>query len=281
MDSLLSHPAVQSGIIPFIVAFPLVLFLGKSQPKLTGFAVIAAFTVTIGLVMGYSLTPFTSTKKIISITYAAAILGLILDISEKRWDAYRQYIHAAFAVAAAVGFLWVIWPVVSRGGSHQSILMVAGLCIYVAWMSFGFSVAYKKTEHISAAVFALAIGTSIVCIVGATALYGQLTAPFAAATGAWLLYYLLMSGSLKFPSGFYLPAVFICAVLGAAATVFASLDWSALLIFALLPLMTWIPVKAEGPTWIKLLKTSFATLVPVFAAIWYTVHQSAQNGYYG
>jgi len=279
MVSLLSHPAVQSGIIPFLVALPVILFLGITWPRFIGLAVIAAFTVTVGMVTGFSLTPITSTKKILLMTYCAAILGLFLDACGSRWTAYRHYFHGVFSVLAVLGFLWVIWPAVSREGSQYSAAMLIGLCAYVFWIVIGISLAFKRPEQVSIAVFALAVGTAIVCIVGATALYGQLAAPFAAATGAWLLVFLFSNRLDTFPMGFYLPATLICAVLGASATVYASLDWGSLAIFALIPPLIQIPFKSSGANWLKLMKTAVTSLIPVLAAVWYTVRQSIENGY--
>ena len=281
MDSLLNHPAVQSGIIPFIVSILIILVLGKIKPRLTGFAAIIAFTVSVAMAMGFSPTPLTSPKKIVLLTYFVAIIGVILDMADERVNRYRYVIHTALAVIGAIGLLWVIWPVVSREGSQHSLSIAVGLCAYVVWILLGISSAHKKPEQISIAVFALAMGTAVVSIIGATALYGQLAAPFAAATGAWLLFYLFVSQRGSFPAGIYLSAASCCAMLGAAATVYASLKWPTLAIFALIPIVVHIPYKVDSATWIKLLKLSVAASIPVLAAIWYTAQQSADSGYYG
>ena len=281
MDSLWSHPAVQSGIVPFIVALVVLLVFGKTRPKLTGLAAISAFTVTVGMVMGFSLAPFTSTKKILVMAYLVAAIGLFVDVTANKQEKYRNYLLVTFAAIAVAGLLWVIWPVVSREGSQYSVLNVLGLCSYVAWMVVGISMASGRQEKGSTAVFALAFGTAVVCVLGATVLYGQLAAPFAAATGAWFLYYILASQKGVFPAGFYLTSAVVCAILGAAATVYASLDWNALAIFALIPLTQWIPSKSHRAVWVKLLQSGVTTLIPALAAIGYAIHQSADSGYYG
>jgi hypothetical protein len=125
------------------------------------------------------------------------------------------------------------------------------------------------------------MGTAIVSIIGATALYGQLAAPFAAATGAWLLFYLFASQKATFSTSFFLIASVTCALLGAAATVYANLPWLTLVLFALIPLAVHIPIKQDNALWLQVLKSYVAALIPVIAAIWYTVQQSADSSYYG
>ena len=281
MDSLVSHPAVQSGIIPFIAAFTVTLVFGKTKPVFMGLAAIAAFLAVVSLVTGFSLSPLTSTKKIILIAYLATALGLTVDLAGEKIGSYRKYIHGIFALLSVIALLWVIWPVISRASTQNPMWIAVGLSAYVAWMTSGISILQQKKVQISAAVFAAAMGTAIVSILGATALYGQLAAPFAAATGAWLLFFLFASQRAVFPASFFLTAISTCAILGAAATVYATLPWVTLVLFSLIPVVAHIPIKQDNPIWLKVLKSYIATLVPVLAAIWYTVQQSADSGYYG
>ena len=277
----MNHPAIQSGIIPFIVALAIIVIFGKTRPKFMGLAAVVAFIATVIQVTGLTLSPLTSTKKIILIAYLAAFLGLIVDLAGEKMVAYRKYTHGAFAVIGVIAVLWVIWPVISRESTENPIGISAGLSAYVAWMIFGTSILNRKRTQISASVFAGALGTAIVSIIGATALYGQLAAPFAAATGAWLLYYLFASQRAVFSTSFFLTASVTYAILGAAATVYATLPWLTLVLFALIPAVAHTPIKQDNPLWLQLMKSYVATLIPVVAAIWYTVQQSADSGYYG
>ncbi|WP_455211187.1 hypothetical protein [Kaarinaea lacus] len=281
MDSLMSHPAVQSGIIPFVAALAVTLIFGKIRPVLMGLAAIAAFLTTVSLVTGFSLSPLTSTKKILLIAYLAAILGLAVDLAGDKFGPHRKYIHGVFALLGVIALIWVIWPVISRDSTQNSLVIAIGLSAYVAWIVLGISVLRQKKAQISAAVFAVAMGTAVVSIIGATALYGQLAAPFAAATGAWLLYYLFVSQKAVFSHSFFFSASVTCAILGAAATVYATLPWLTLVLFALIPVVAHIPIKQNNPIWLQVLKSYIAALIPVLAAIWYTVQQSADSGYYG
>jgi hypothetical protein len=281
MDSLISHPAIQSGIIPFIVGLVVTVIFGKTKPLLMGLAAVAAFITTVMLVTGFDLSPLTSTKKIILIAYLAALLGLIVDLGGEKIASYRKYAPGVFALMAVIAVLWVIWPVISRESTENPFGIAAGLSVYVAWMVSGISILDRKKAQISATVFAIAMGTAIVSIIGATALYGQLAAPFAAATGAWLLFYLYDSQKAIFPTSFFLVASVTCALLGAAATVYATLPWLTLALFALIPLAVHIPIKQGNALWLQVLKSYVAALIPVISAIWYTVQQSADSSYYG
>lgn len=281
LDSLLNHPAVQSGIIPFIIALALLLILGKIKPAILGVAAIAAFAATVGIVKGFSLLPLASTNKIILVAYLAAALGLTVDVLGDKLDSYRKVMHGIYALLAIISVIWVIWPVVSRESTQNPLGIAVGLSAYVAWMVFGMNILQPKKIQVSAAIFAMATGTAIVSIIGATALYGQLAAPFAAATGAWLLWYLFSAQKGLFSTSFSLAASITCAVLGAAATVYASLPWLTLVLLALIPLVVHIPVKQNGVIVLRVLKLYIAALIPVIAAVWYTARQSADSGYYG
>ena len=281
MGNLMIHPAVQSAAIPFIAALVTTVVFGKTKPLLMGVAAIAAFMVTVGLVTGFALVPLTSTKKIILIAYFAAALGLLLDLGGQKIDAYRYYLPGILSALSVMAVLWVIWPVVSRESTHSPWLIAIGLSAYVAWMVSGVGNLQQKKLQLSAAVFATAMGTAVVSIIGATALYGQLAAPFAAATGAWLLFYLFAAPKAVFSRSFYLTASLTCALLGAAATVYASLPWLTLLVLALIPVVVHIPIKQDSALWLQVLKSYIAALIPAIAAIWYTVQQSADSGYYG
>jgi hypothetical protein len=281
MDSLMSHPAVQSGIIPFIAALVMNFILGKAKPEIMGLSAIAAFIVAVFLVTGFGLTPLTSTKKIILIAYLAAGMGLVVDLAEEKIRAYRTHMLGIYTILGVMAVLWVIWPVINRDSTQNAVGIALGLSAYVAWMVFGIGVLGQKKVQISATIFAVAMGTAIVSIVGATALYGQLAAPFAAAVGAWLLYYLFVSQKAVISASFYLSASITCALLGAAATVYASLNWITLILFALIPAAAHVPIKEDNSIWLRVLKSYLAALIPVIGAIWYTVQQSAESSYYG
>ena len=246
-----------------------------------GLAAAAAFVATVALVTGFSLVPLSSTKKIILVAYFAAILGMVIDLADEKLTHYRRYLHGLFAFLGVAAVLWIIWPVISRQSTQNSLIMAIGLSAYVAWMVFAASVLQQKKAQISAVVFATAMGTAVVSIVGATALYGQLASPFAAAAGAWLLYYLLAPQKAVFSTSFFLMASVTCASLGAAATIYANLPWLTLGLLALIPAVVHIPIKQDSTIWLQVLKSYVAALIPMIAAIWYTVQQSSSSAYYG
>jgi hypothetical protein len=282
MESLLNHPAVQSAVIPLVVSLVVLLLAIKTKPVLGGLAAIAAFAATVSLATGFTFSPLTSTRKIVLIALIAAGVGLVADVSRVKWSNRENYLHAALAVLSVAAVLWVIWPVLSRGPTTAQIWLTgAGLSLYVAWMVLGVSVLQENKERLSAALLTLALGTSVVAILGASALYGQLAAPFAAAIGAWMLLSLVIQFKESFPVSFYFSAVLVCALLGAAATVYADLPWLTLVILALVPLLVRVPVKQATAQWLQMAIAAVAGFVPVAAAIWYTMRQSAESGYYG
>lgn len=281
MEDLFSHPAVQSALVPLVVALVIFLVTYRFKPDISGFAAILSFLAAVYLIKGMSLLPLTSTNKIILIAIVSAAIGMVIDLMWNKLSNYTTRIGLSLSLVAIAATLWVIWPVLTRDSTAHPWIMGLGLSIYAGWMVFSFAEMQEKKEKISAAILALGIGTGIVSIIGATTLYGQLAIPFAAVAGAWMLLYLFNMANGRFSISFIFTASMICSILGAAATVYADLSWLTLVFLGLIPVVMYIPMKQNGLVFVKLAITTFMAFIPVIAAIWYTSQQTVDSGYYG
>ena len=63
MNDLLQNPAIQAGVIPFVVSLIAAAVLSRS--RLTGLALVAGFAAVVGLTIGFTFESLTSTRKLV------------------------------------------------------------------------------------------------------------------------------------------------------------------------------------------------------------------------
>ena len=71
MNDLLANPAIQSGIIPFLIALIAAWGLRRLGWVWSGLGFAIAYYVSVYLAAGFQLTPLTSTRKILILGMAA------------------------------------------------------------------------------------------------------------------------------------------------------------------------------------------------------------------
>ncbi|MDH5327382.1 MAG: hypothetical protein OEZ68_01030 [Gammaproteobacteria bacterium] len=283
MDNLLANPAVQSAVLPMVLALAWV-FGFRHRPIWAGLAGLLAFGITVYFVNGMQWLPLTSTRKIIISAGIFAILGVLWDwIQTWRETIQKNNPTVRFGLTvliALIALTWVLWPLLLRSLQwHHGVLF-----LFVAWQVSAQELLRHRKVTVTATInpVALGIGVSLVCLLGASALYGQLATPFSVVVGVWLLFYLLKKTGADLPTGLYLPAVMVPAILAAAATVYASLPLSSLAFIALIPLMAYIPLAPNLSVWITLLLHGLLALIPVGAVVIYLLLQASQeSAYYG
>jgi hypothetical protein len=262
MSDLLTNPAIQSGIIPFIVALIAAWGLRRLGWVWSGLGFAIAYYVSVYLAAGFQFTPLTSTRKILILGIVAIGLGLIKDALQQK----PRILSAIVFVMGAAAVSWVIWPVVNReqGGSFW-IMLVASLA-YAGWLTAATESLRAKTDQGAMLALALGLGTGISAMLGGSALLGQLGIAIGAIGGAYLLLQLLKQ-DLRIGCNFTLPVGLLGGLLGVSAVVYASLPWYSLLPLALLPATASIPVHGELTKFKKLLWLALYTLPLMIIAI--------------
>lgn len=271
MQNLLILPEIQSGLIPFFIALMMGVVLKSNKFVLAGAGVIAGFIATALLLNGLDFSPLNGTRKIILAGVAAAIVAVFFQIYLTSW----RYRLAILGVIGILAFLWVAWPVLMRTDGISKWVLAVGCSAYVLWHIVMLDNLKEKPLQAASCVLALGVGTAFSAILGASALYGQLSMSMAAAAGALLC--LLLFSELK--SGLLLtyPAGLLLGLFGTATLLFADLNWIALVFLALIPLVARVPLPERYSRWQTMLILNMAVMLPAAMAIfsvWYITEDS-------
>jgi hypothetical protein len=244
MPLWVSHPAIQSGVAPFVAALAVAVMFRHLGRVAGAAAIVAALCVTVGWVTGFGLWPLTSTRKIILLALLVAPVAVALEWARLR-AGWRDVLWFAVGAAAMV---WVTWPVLARRGLGEAVVTALPLAVYCGWVT---AVAGRGAGDClgtasSVAVFGLATGGA--AIFGATALLGQLALAVGSAAGGVLVVHLVFGeGDGSRPLG--VVAGLPVALLGAVATIYARMPALALVPLALVPVAAFLPAPAGLPRW--------------------------------
>ena len=265
MDSLLNNPLVQSAVVPFVIGLAAVLVLRRPGWFWAGLAVPLGFYAAVYLInKGFDFFPLRSTNKIFLCGLAAVVIGLLLDVY--RWN--RRYVPPLLFVVAGVVALWLVWPRLTRLEGLELWALVVGSVAYVGWLVAAMEGLRDRPLRADSAILTIATGTGLACVLGATALYGQLASAIAAAVGArWV-----MNGlGWHTPAGSTLavPAAVLMGMLGIGAVAYAKLPWIVLILLALIPLLARVPLP-QWRSWQVAAVTLAMCAVPAALAIYLT-----------
>jgi len=278
--TLFDHPAIQSGVAPFVIAL-IVAGIFYRFKALAGLAIVSGFVVSVLLSSGISLEPLTSTRKITLLVLIAPILGLLLSsVSYSRL--YSKIWLNVFYTLGALAMLWVVWPVLSRHPVDM-LIPVAGYLIYAAWMvGVFFRLSEATAVAAGTAATASGFGVGLTALIGASALLGQMGLSLGAAGAAYLFIQLFFKrgsqpGDLQDgEAGFTvtLTSGFMAALILPAAVVYAKVPWIVLPLIAIVPLVAFYPFEDESRIWKNTVTLLAVMALPVAYAIYLTL-QSA------
>src|SRR5258706_4021617 len=96
MQDLLNNPAVQGGFAPFVIA--LVAALALFAMRLAGLAVVAALGTAVYLIGGFAFPPASAQQKILLISLAVPVLGIVVDLAFKPTRAAGPILGLAFGL---------------------------------------------------------------------------------------------------------------------------------------------------------------------------------------
>lgn len=264
MDNLLTNPLVQSAVVPFVVSLIVALILRPHGWYWAGLSALAGFAASVYLITDFQLFPLRSDRKIVLLGCGAVVLGLLLDLV--RW---RRLAPGLLFVAGAAACLWLLWPRINSFDAWPVWLLAVAGSAYVGWLVAA-SVGLKdKPVQADSMIFALALGTGLTALLGATALYGQLASAIAAAIGARLLLQ-LFGRPVAAGAVMVVPLVAVAALLGVGAMVYSKLPWYTLALLALVPLLARLPLPSRWPIFLQVVLSVVITSLPAAAAIYLT-----------
>ena len=245
MDSLLAHPAIQGGVLPFIIAFVISLVFFRVN-LLAGLAIVAGFAVMVQLTTGFSFSPMTSTRKIILLILIAPAIAFIFQL----WYKNLEGLSKIGALFAAIALLWVLWPVLMRAPVSDIFFPALSYVIYAAWMMMIF-MRMAELPAVTAGTASMMTGFTIggAALIGASALLGQMGMVLAATGAGFLLVQLLTKSEEAAGLSFTMSSGLLAALLLPAAIVYAKVPWLVLPIAALIPLIAIYPFADDEPSW--------------------------------
>lgn len=262
MQEWLNHPAVQSGLAPFVAALITAELL--QRVRLSGLAVIAGFTITVYLVSDFAISPLTTTHKIIWLGIGSSLAGVALGVFN--WSVWRPIL----TVAAGAAAIWVGLRVLQQPPLGVAMQRGAGCALYLAWLAFWMDGLRDDPVRAGSAGVALGLGSGTAVLFGGSALLGQFGLSLGAAAGAYLLIQMISNSRLPCGRSFTLPLSLISGLIASFAALTTQLPWYALLPLAAIPLAAKIPVPEKRALWVQSLLLSLATLVCAAASIYLT-----------
>lgn len=262
MQALLNHPAVQSGLAPFVAALITAELLQRL--RLSGLAIIAGFAITVYLVSDFSLRPLTTTHKIIWLGMASSLIGVGLGFFN--WSVWRPIL----AVAAAAAAIWVGLRVLQQQPLGIAMQWGIGAALFLGWIVFWMDDLHGDSMRAGSAGMALGLGSGAAVLFGGSALLGQFGLSLGAAAGAYLLIQMISNNRLPCGRSFTLPLSLICGLTASFAVLTTRLPWYALLPLAAIPLVVKIPVPEKRALWVQSLLLSLAALVFAAGSVYLT-----------
>lgn len=246
MQEFLAHPAVQAGVAPFVVALVVASLLHRL--RLGGLAITAAFLTTAYLLVGFTFTPLTATRKILLLAMAVPVVGLLIDFAFKP----NRLGSVILATGAAAAALWVFWPVLAQKDPVNGWIMGASALGSVAFMA-GFAQMWLSEEpvHAGAAGVALGIGLGTTGILGASATYSSFGIALAAGSGAFLLPMMIKGKESFAGTTFTLPLTVTAGLTAGAAMILARMPWYVVIVLALVPVAARLPAPKRAPVWLQ------------------------------
>src|SRR5579871_4460992 len=125
MEELLNNPAVQGGVAPFVVALAAAFAL--FYVRLAGLAVVAALGTAVYLIGGFAFPPASAQQKILLISLAVPVLGLIVDLGFKPTRAAGPILGLIFGLLV----IWVGWNVLKQKETAAMLAAGAGVALLV------------------------------------------------------------------------------------------------------------------------------------------------------
>lgn len=263
MSDLLNHPAVQAGVIPFILGLVLAFALARSR----FLAVVpwAAFIAVVALALDFSVEPLTAVRKLVLVGLASGALALGLEAARAR---ATPVVRAALAVLAAAAALWMLARVLAQREGAELWLTGVGVAIYGAALTTSLLLLAGDTLRASVATTVVALASGALALLAASASMAQIGIALGASSGAMVL--VAMVRGERAPPGWFLalPVALVCSLIGTGASVTGGGSWLALLPMPLIAVAARLArVGDERPLWLAAIVSGAAALVPAAVAV--------------
>lgn len=236
MEDWIAHPAVQAAVIPFIVA--LIVAVPLARTRWLALAQAAGFVACATVAVGWSIEPFTTTRKL---AFAGAA-SVLLAIAIEKAGAHRRAVGALSVVAAAVAAVWMLSRVLAQKDLVAGLPIAAVAATWVAWQVAAVLQISRDPVRGAAAGAVLGWATGMVGILGASALLGTLALAAGSAAAATALVQFVRNEPAGIGRSSSLPSVAVAALAVPAVVLTGDLSW-----YDALPLTAVVPLAGLTP----------------------------------
>jgi len=254
----LDHPAVQSGLMPFVVALLVAKLL--QGVRLSGLAIVAGFATTVYIISEFSFSPLTANRKII-------LLGIVSTLIAIPFINLRG-MRLMLTIAGGAAAVWTVQNILKQQELQIMLLWGAGCAVYVGWLIYWMDTLQQSPVRVASAGMALGFGTGLATLIGASALLGQLGLALGSAASAYLVIMSLTNRPLPAGRSLTLPLSLIVGLLGCVGVLAALLPWYCLPVLALIPIITKLPVSEKYAVWLQSTLFTVATLSCAAVAVY-------------
>jgi hypothetical protein len=253
----LGHPAVQGGVLPFMVSLIVASVLART--RFVAWSQVAGVLACATLAVGWSFEALTSTRKLMLIVATTAVLVAAIEISRR----YARAVTAMSVAFVALAAVWMLWRLLAQKDTPALVLSAALALAYVAAL-VGATLRVSR-DPVQGAVSGAAIGfaTGVAAVLGASAVLGMLGIAAGVSAAATLVAWLALGDRAAPLRTIAFPATAGAALVGAAAVSTAQLR--ALCLVPLLfvpPLVRAAASRAPAGTWRGAIAAALAALVP-------------------
>jgi hypothetical protein len=227
----LEHPAVQAGVLPFVVALAVVLLTARGRAS--WLAPTVAYLTTLVLTTGISFTPLSASRRVLLLALLAPLAGALADRLPR--------VRLLLPMVAGALAVWAFWTVLVQRDAATAAVTGLGIAAFVwaaCWLTFRLR---ADGPALGAAGLGLGLATGIAALLSASTGYFAAGIALAAGSGALLLVQ-FATGRPIGGSGIGAAGIGVAASLFAAGTLMlAQLPWTAL------PLLLGVPAAVSIP----------------------------------
>ncbi len=262
MDELFQNPAVQAGVVPFVVALAAAALLRNS--RLLGLSIGAAFLTAVALVLGWSFESLTASRKMVLVGLTATLLVLPLELTHVQ---PTLRVRVLLAGAAALAGVCVVLRVLQQQPTAAAFGAGVAAALYMAAQIESMRAVHDDAVRAAAASLLLGLGAGALALLSTSITLALLGIAIGAGAGATLLVQMLTGRRAPLGWTLALPASVLAGLLGLLSVFTGQLRWYCLLPLLAVPWATRLVPAGNRPVWLTSFLTALVALVPMLLAV--------------
>lgn len=260
MHALLTHPAIQAVLAPFLIALLTAELLQRL--RLSGLAIIAGLAITVYLSSHFAYTPLTGTQKTVWLGITSGLLAILLQlVSSSLW-------RPVLVVLAAGSAIWVTLPILMKHDLATALQWGAGCALYTGWITYWLDELQENPVRAASAGLTLGLGTGATLLIASSTLLGKYDLAVGSAALAFWFIMFVSNSHLSCGRTFTLPLALVTSLSACIAVLSGKFPWYVLLPLAVIPLAAKLPASDRQSVWIQATLLTSATLICAMAAMY-------------